>query len=693
MTSQLVFAPLLPLPLLLALAAAVALALLFAALRGLSGWPIRLLAACGLLVYLAGPSVQREERDALTDIVLLVVDESASQALSARAEQIAEARASIEAAIARLPNTELRITRLKDGDDNRGTLLMTALSEAMAGEPRGRLAGAVLLSDGQLHDLPLAPDMPAPLHLLLTGEPQDWDRRLIIENAPSFAILGEEIVLTLRVEDQGAVPANAGATTPLIVSIDGGAPQEFQIPVGRALTVPLVLQHGGTNVIQFALPEADGELTTRNNAAVIQINGVRDRLRVLLVSGEPHNGERTWRNLLKSDASVDLVHFTILRPPTKQDGVPVTELSLIAFPTRELFLEKVDDFDLIIFDRYKQRGILPSSYLDNIARYVEGGGAVLFAAGPDFASANSLFRSPLARVIPATPTGRVIERGYLPTLSDVGARHPVTEGLGSAWGTVADDDADDVPTWGRWFRYIDIDAEAEDTLMSGADDRPLLVLDRVGEGRVAVLASDHAWLWTRGVEGGGPQLELLRRLAHWMMKEPELEEEALSVTSEGTQMVITRRSLRDSTREVTIQAPDGTRTQLPMTQTSPGKYTATHTGEDMGLYRITQDELETVTVLGPAAPREFEETIATGDKLSATIAATQGGVFALSESVPRIRQVAEGRVAAGRGWFGITPRDAYIAQSTRLDPLLPGWLWLMALSLFSLWAWIREGRR
>ncbi len=94
---------------------------------------------------------------------------------------------------------------------------------------------------------------------------------------------------------------------------------------------------------------------------------------MLLVSGEPHPGERTWRNLLKSDSSVDLVHFTILRPPEKQDGVPVNELSLIAFPTRELFLEKINDFDLIIFDRYRRRGILPSAYLDNIRSYVEQG--------------------------------------------------------------------------------------------------------------------------------------------------------------------------------------------------------------------------------------------------------------------------------------------------------------------------------
>jgi hypothetical protein len=176
------------------------------------------------------------------------------------------------------------------------------------------------------------------------------------------------------------------------------------VPVGETLNLPLTLDHAGQNVIQFIVPEAEGELTDRNNAAVVQINGIRDRLRVLLVSGEPHPGQRTWRNLLKSDPSVDLVHFTILRPPDKQDGVPVSELSLIAFPTRELFMEAVDEFDLIIFDRYQRRGILPMLYIDNIRQYVMDGGALLLAAGPDFASAASLYRTPLSEILPGRPT-------------------------------------------------------------------------------------------------------------------------------------------------------------------------------------------------------------------------------------------------------------------------------------------------
>ncbi|MFT6169060.1 MAG: hypothetical protein ACJAR9_001176 [Celeribacter sp.] len=689
MMSQITFAPYVPWSVLIGFAILVTVALIIAALRGFKGWPLRAFAFCGVLLALANPSILREDRAPLTDIVVLLLDETASQSLSNRAGQVDAAQERLTAQIARMPNTELRVVSLADGPDNQGSLVMTRLRDVMSNEPQGRLAGVFVVTDGQIHDAGLVPELPAPLHVLLTGMPQDWDRRLSVENAPAFAILDEEITLTLKIEDQGDVPANLSAKSPLIVSIDGGADIVLEMPVGRAVQVPLTLPHGGMNVLQFSVPMADGELTDRNNTSVIQINAVRDRLRVLLVSGEPHNGERTWRNLLKSDTSVDLVHFTILRPPEKQDGVPVTELSLIAFPTRQLFLEQIDDFDLIIFDRYKQRGILYANYFENIARYVEDGGAVLFAAGPDFASADSLYRTDLSRVIPTRPTGRVFDQAYRPQISDLGLRHPVTQGLGG----IARSDIS--PDWGRWFRQIDLDPAATtgDVIMTGIDERPLLVLDRVGEGRVAVLASDHAWLWTRGVEGGGPQLELLRRLAHWMMKEPELEEEFLSASAVGHDITITRRSLIDTPRAVTIVAPNGRETSVEMVETQPGLFQVEWTGDDIGLYRLTQEDQSAVVVLGPAAPREFEQTIATGALVNDAVRASRGGVFELSNGWPDLRRVSMGRTAAGRGWMGITPRDAYTALSISKTPLVPAWLWLFTLLGWVIFMWLREGRK
>ena len=684
-----VFDPLLPWP---AIWAAAALALAFVALaiwRRLSGWWLRGLAAAALLAAVANPSLQQEDRDSLSDIVILVVDRSASQDLSDRADQTAAAIERVEAEVAALENTELRVVEMGDDTENRGSLVMSALAEAVAEEPRARIAGAILLTDGQLHDVDAAPDLPAPLHVLLTGREQDWDRRLIVQNAPAFAILGEPVTLTVSIEDQGAVPEDVPGVAALSISVDGGEPQTFDVPVGRDFDLPITLPHGGMNVIQFIVPEAEGELTDRNNAAVVQINGVRDRLRVLLVSGEPHPGERTWRNLLKSDSSVDLVHFTILRPPEKQDGVPVDELSLIAFPTRELFLDKIGEFDLIVFDRYRRRGILPSIYLDNIRQYVVDGGALLIAAGPDYASAESLYRSPLSEILPASPTGRVIDDLYLPGVTEIGERHPVTEGLEELSEAATGTDA----PWGRWARLIDVEPEAGHTVMAGIDDRPLLVLDRVGEGRVALLASDHAWLWNRGFEGGWPQLELLRRLAHWLMKEPELEEDALSATAEGQTMTIVRRTLEDSVGDVEITGPDGTTETVPLEQTLPGRFTATWTAPEIGLYRLREGEAETVIALGPASPREFEETIATGDKVLPAVDPTGGGIRRIEEEVPDLRQVRSGRVAEGRGWLGITPREAYLTTDVSIAPLLPAWAWLLLASALIVGAWLREGRR
>lgn len=680
MTSTIVFDPLIPM-ILLAIVAAIALAaVVLAVARGLQGWALRGLAMLVVIAALAGPSFQQEDRAPLSDIVVMLEDNSASQTLGDRATQTTEAADTLAALIETRDNTELRRVTVPDGPGDTGTQLMTALSEALAEEPRARIAGILAVSDGRIHDADLPVDLPAPMHLLMTGEQSDWDRRLSVRNAPAFAIIGEPVTLTLRIDDMGAAP-DTGELAQLDISVDGEDVQSFRVPVGEDLELPVTLPHGGRNVIRFSLPEAPGELTDRNNAALIQMNGVRDRLRVLLVSGEPHQGGRTWRNLLKSDSSVDLVHFTILRPPEKQDGVPVDELSLIAFPTRELFMEKIEDFDLIIFDRYKRRGILPSLYLENVANYVRQGGAVLVAAGADFASADSIYRSPLGSVLPAEPSARVIEEPYLPTVSDLGKRHPVTADLPQNGD------------WGRWLRQVDVANPQGNVVMTGQDERPLLVLNRVEEGRVALLASDHAWLWNRGYEGGGPQLELLRRLAHWMMKEPELEEEALTATAEGQTMRIIRRSLAETVPPVTITTPDGSTVELPLTQTSPGKFETDFEGPEIGLYRLENGDQVSVIGLGPAAPKEFVETIASDETMAPILASMRGGVARLEDGLPRIRDVRLGRPAAGRGWIGLTPRNAYETRDVRQTPILPAWLVLLLSAALIVAAWLREGRR
>ena len=311
------------------------------------------------------------------------------------------------------------------------------------------------------------------------------------------------------------------------------------------------------------------------------------------------------------------------------------------------------------------------------------------AAGPDFAGADSLYRSPLSRIMPASPTARVIEQGYLPRVTELGERHPVTEGLEA----YAPNPEGDGPGWGRWFRLIDLDQKSGDIVMSGYEERPLLVLDRVEEGRVALMGSDHAWLWNRGFEGGGPQLELLRRLAHWLMKEPELEEEALWAEADGQSMTIIRRTLGDEVGSVTVTDPDGETTDVPLEMVSPGRFEAQYDGPEIGLYRLAEGDQEAVIALGPSAPREFIETIASGEKLEPLVDATNGGIVSLEDGVPNIRNVREGRPASGRGWIGLTPREAYVTSDVSITSLVPSWLLLLLAATLILGAWLREGRR
>ena len=694
--SGVVLSPLVP-PLLLAvLAGLLALFCLYAAWMRLPGWSLRGLGGMVLVAALSGPSLKEETRSPLTDIAFLIVDRSESQGIGVRPAQTDAAEAALAAALDRLAEdaeAPLEWRRIEVGDApdrqaDRGTLVMGALAEALGGVAPDRVAGAIIVGDGQVHDLDAAPPMDAPLHLVLTGERREWDRRLTVVAAPAFGIVGESVQMTLRVDALGDAPDD-GLPVPLSVSLDGQDVLRIAVPVGEDLDFDVPIARGGMNILQISVPEAEGELTPRNNSALVEINGIRDRLRVLLVSGEPHAGGRTWRNLLKSDAAVDLVHFTILRPPSKQDGVPVFEMSLIAFPTRELFMEKIDEFDLIIFDRYRRRGVLPPSYLANIARYVRDGGAVLVASGPAFAGVESLWRTPLAEVLPADPTARVIEEGYVPRISELGLRHPVTAGLEQYAPRPS---VDGVPGWGRWFRLIDLEQTSGDAVMEGPDGRPLLILDRPGEGRIAMLASDHAWLWSRGYEGGGPQVELLRRLAHWLMKEPELEEEVLSGEDVRGALVVTRQTLGDDVPVLELTAPDGTVTTMEMAEVGPGRWQAEVPDAALGLWRLRDGPVSGVAAVGPSTPKEFENALSSADPLAPHIDANDGGAIRVADGLPDLRRVGEGRNAAGRGWLGLADRQAYTVEDVSLTPLAPAWLVLLLTALLIVGAWRIESR-
>jgi hypothetical protein len=670
-----------------AVVVAVAIALLLVLTRA-RGAVARSIALALFVLALANPSLTREDRDPLTSIAAVVVDKSPSQEFGDRTAQTEAIRAQLAERLGRLPGMEVRFVEAGQADgETDGTRLFTALSSALTDVPHDRVAGVIFITDGRVHDVPsesAALGFAAPVHALITGHKNERDRRVVLINAPRFGIVGQTQTITFRVEDQGASAGPAQVT----VRRDGEAIDTRNVRTGASTSINVPIQHAGQNIVEIEASPLENELTEINNRAVVSIDGVRDKLRVLLVSGEPHAGERTWRNLLKSDASVDLVHFTILRPPEKQDGTPINELSLIAFPTRELFQQKINEFQLIIFDRYARQGVLPIIYFDNIARYVRQGGAVLVAAGPDYASSTSIWRTPLDVILPAEPSGRMNDGAFRAALTDLGKRHPVTRGLEGA--------DEDPPHWSRWFRLVDTRASKGTAVMHGPDNKPLLLLSREGDGRVALLLSDHIWLWARGYEGGGPHIDLLRRLSHWLMKEPDLEEEALRMLVRGRDLTVQRQTMSDGVSDVTLTSPSGKTRTLTLTAAEPGVWRSTIEANELGLWRATDGTLNALANVGPANPREFTEVTSTTDVLAPIVNATGGDAVRIEDGsgvhLPRVVAVRSSDTFHGDDWIGLRVRESSVVRGIGVLPVFAGLIGLLLLVGSLAATWMREGR-
>ncbi|MEE9381112.1 MAG: hypothetical protein V3V03_06890 [Hyphomonadaceae bacterium] len=671
------FEPLIGWPFLYGLMALAGLAwIAYVVFRG-RAWLTRGAALTVLAAAISNPALVHEEREPLPSVAALILDRSESMEFGERAAAAEAAYAALKETLGADATLELRVFETDPKSD--GTHLFAALEGLMADVPRDRIAGAIFITDGQAHDVPS--DMSrasqfGPIHGLVVGDPDRGDRRVEIVESQSYDIVGETAEFIVRADDPSA------ETVRLFISVNGEAPYTVTVKTGEDTPLPIEIERRGENIVVIEAPPGDEELTLANNRTAATISGVRDRLRVLLVTGHPNAAGRVWRDLLKSDPSVDLVHFTILRTPYKQDITPIEEQALIGFPTEELFEEKLDDFDLIIFDQYERTGIVTMAYLANVARYVDDGGALLLIAGEPFAGPASLARTTLAAVLPATPTGEIDTGHFVPELTAEGLRHSVTAPLAGQ-------------EWGGWMRSIEAKAKAGDVLLQTPDGDPLLVLDRVGQGRVGQLLSDQIWLWARGHDGGGPFAELIRRMVHWMMKEPELEERRLSLVAQGDTVRINLRTLSDDAPNLTLETPEGTLLEPFWTETGPGQYVAEAPAEQLGLYRARSGGLEAVALNGPANPKEYADLRSTTDVLEPVSEATSGGVFRVrgdGSNLPDVRRVGRRGNAHGSNWLGLRERDAYAVRSSTSQPLLPGLLGAFLIIGLLLLAWRREGR-
>ncbi len=688
---NIIFAPLIPIIglIIISLIAAVLIGIsLFTKQRG--AW-LRSGAFVALILALANPILNNEEREPVKNIVSVIVDRSQSQSVQDREQQTDAALAQLTEQLARYKNIDVRVKEVQNsGGENPSTNLFSALSDEISDIPADRLAGSIFITDGQVHDIPENASklgIKSPIHALITGQEEEFDLRVEITKSPRFGIVGENQELNYQIFLEGDANNYPAGDIEVELKLNGEVISTEIAPINSETSAYLDIPRRGNNLIELSVRVIDNEVSDVNNKAVVKIEGIRQNLRVLLISGAPHSGERAWRDLLKSDTSIDLIHFTILRPPNRNDSTPINELSLIAFPTRELFVEKIDEFDLIILDRYQRLGILSPLYFDNIARYVEDGGALLIAAGPEIADIQSIAATPIATVLPAFPTGRLNQIGYYPRISDIGAKHPVTRDLPGG--------NSEPPQWGRWFRSIEVDIVAGQTILNGPNGSPLLILNRESEGRVAMLMSDHSWLWSRGFEGGGPHVALYRRIAHWLMQEPALEEEALYANSIGGKLQITRQTMADDISPLRIITPNGETQDVILDKTAPGKFELQLDVKNAGLYQVIDGELSTLVHIGAVDAPEFQQTVSTTTTLRPITAETRGIAKRIVTdgqiSIPQIVPVRQLPARASDRMLLRTSNETILVGVSQV-PLLGGLLGLAALLMIISATWYREGR-
>lgn len=685
------FDPFLPIIAIMLLAGFAILLAAYGGYQKLGSFILRSLALLALCAALLNPQTIIEDRAPLSDIVLVLIDQSQSMQVGTRQAQLKAAQSKLTARLAGLDNIETITATIKP--DISGTRLISTLIDELGDLPRSRLAGVIALTDGQVHDLPdnvtgILPDN-IPFHALIIGDSEARDRRIRAIRAAKFGLVDEESDFSVIVDD----PGHEGETALITIRVNGELKGRFPVTIGEEVDIPLIIERRGRNTVELEVAAAPNELTLSNNSFISEISGIRDRLRVLLVTGEPHRGGRAWRNLLKSDPGVDLVQFTILtNPGVKYTNVKSSsELSLIAFPREQLFLEKLYEFDLVIFDKFRRRkgrsrggrsaSILPEVYLRSVAKYLENGGALLVATGEAFTTDESLYRSPLSAVLPIRPTDELIDGRFVPELTDAGKRHPITAGLAAGQSS-----------WGPWYRIVESEVIGGDILMSGPAGEPLLIVDRVKDGRVATLMSDQAWLWSKGHEGGGPYNELFRRVAHWLMGEPELEAERLDAQAENDTLKIERFSIRDKVRNVRVTAPDGSVETVKLQKTAEGYFQAVIPSKGQGAYKLDDGKVSTIAAIGRLNPVEFSNLLPDAKRLLPLSEAAGGGLFPVGPEgpLPQVQQIKEGRSSSDS--LGLVKREQYEIRESRRTPLLPPFVYFLLFILCMGGAWYREGK-
>ena len=423
---------------------------------------------------------------------------------------------------------------VSDGADTSG------LSPALTADLRQRVAS-------------LGGQTPAPLHTVVVGADSNF-RDVVLERAiaDEFAFVRNPMKIEVVLRQRGFI----GQVVPLTLSEDGAVVARTEVTLagdGEEVRAQFELtpQRAGKRLYTVQAPVLDGEAIAENNRLDFTVKLIRDRIRVLQVAGRPSWDERFVRRLLKENPSVDLISFFILRSTTDISGANNNELSLIPFPTKELFTEQLHTFDVVIFQDFNYRPYQMDPYLKNVADYVKQGGGFLMIGGELTFSEGDYQGTPLAEVLPVrmrAGRGHLDVEPFTPVVTEAGQNHPITDvGVGGLGGRGVDGGPgfSALPPLSGVNLMAGLEPGAVALLthpFANADDgapQPVIAARDVDKGRSVAVMTDSLWHWALPQLGSGgsggvdAHRKLIANTLRWLIRDPELSHVKLVLATEG----------------------------------------------------------------------------------------------------------------------------------------------------------------
>ena len=646
-----------------------------------------------ILVIIFNPIVNSTDKELKNDIVIIVSDFTKSIKETSKENKVKIVKQNLNDQLKKFNNLNvLNINVLEEKEntsleiDNYGTLIHKSITRSLNNINIDRVSGIIVLTDGQIHDMQNFNTISKsiPIHFMIIGNKQEKDQFLLAENIPKYVLLGNNLEFNVE------IISNIGESkVKTSFFLDGSLIKTMSLIPNKAHKISLPLKHAGENILDIKINNNSKEISFLNNSITQVVNGVHDRLRVMLISGEPNMGLRNLRNILNSDPSIELIHFTILRPPTKRDLTPVKELSLIPFPTQELFAADISKFSLIIFDQYGLQGILPPKYLDNITRFVIEGGALLDIAGKKYVSEESLTYSPIKKILPTKPLSDFQSNGFKPLLTEIGERHPITN-------KIKDNYNNNNNEWGNWFSFTKSSIISGKKLMH-FDNYPILVVDKVGQGRVAQILSNQSWVWQKSEKNRGPLIALIRNTIQWLLKNPRMEENFIQFKKNNKQVLVQLNSLKSGDVSSQITTPSNKKIKMVLKDNKKGMLEGTFISDEKGKFKITFNEKEKFIHIGEKNKIELLDIRSSDKTIKEYINKKHENsdlitIFWEEEGIPEVVRVYNNKVINGKKWIGILKKNVVKEGASVKKEFFKWYLIFFLLVSFLFLSWYREGK-